>query len=366
MGLCQRNLYNLRQVDPGFSARNLVGVQLYPGSQAGSETHIKQTYERLRTRVANLSGVESVSIAAELPLSLGFWQVPVELPDHTNKSNIYQNIVDAGYFTTFGISILQGRSFNSGDRAGSPEAVLVNRKMADLFWPGEDALGKRLLVGDAMGHSAKMATVVGVTANGKYSDFDEPDRPVIYNALTQRSQGGFCIVAKTTGDPRLWIEPLARVVQESGLSSAFHPLTYEGWSNFPLLVPRLEAGVMNGLSALAILLALIGVAGAISHSVSQRKKELGIRVALGAGQGHLMGVILRQTFNFAGAGIAIGLALGTTISSLLRSQFFGIGIVEWTVLLPVGTGMLVACLAVAYWSAKPWIAVNAMEAVRHV
>jgi ABC-type antimicrobial peptide transport system permease subunit len=155
------------------------------------------------------------------------------------------------------------------------------------------------------------------------------------------------------------------VLHSESLVSVFHPLTYESWSNFTLLLQRITAAVAEGLSALGLLLAVMGLAGAISYSVSERKKELGIRVALGAGEGRLMSMILRQTLVVSGAGVGIGIALGTVATALLRSKFFGIGVVEWTVLLPTGAGMLLASLAVAYLSARPWIAVNPMEAVRH-
>src|SRR5262249_24746345 len=158
---------------------------------------------------------------------------------------------------------------------------------------------------------------------------------------------------------------LDRVAREAGLASVFHPLTYDAWSNVTLLLQRISASVVEALSALGLLLALIGLAGAISYSVSERKRELGIRVALGAGRDRLMRMILRQTSLVAGAGVAIGIALGIVAPALLRSQFFGIGVVEWTVLAPVGAGMLAASLTVAYFSARPWIAVNPMETVRH-
>jgi macrolide transport system ATP-binding/permease protein len=315
--------------------------------------------------VEGIPGVESVALAVELPLSLGFWQVPVELPDHGKNVKIAQNVVDGDYFATFGIPVPEGRWFNSGDREGTPEVVMVNRKMAEMFWPREDVLGKTVLVGDVTGHPLRQATVIGVTANGKYGDFDEPELPVIYSALSQHYQAGFSIVARTKGDSRLWIEPLARVVREAGLTSAFHPLTFQAWSNFTLLLQRITASVVEGLSALGLLLAVIGLAGAISYSVSERRKELGIRVALGAGAGRLMMMVLRQTTVVAGAGIVIGIALGTGATALVRSKFFGIGVVEWTVLVSVGAGMLFVSLAVAYFSARPWIAVDPMEAVRH-
>ena len=369
MGLCRRNLYNLRHVDPGFSARDLVGVQVYPSKEGAAKDNgnaqLRNVYQRVRSEVGALAGVESVALAWQLPLSLGFGHVSAELPDHGKKADVAQNTVDENYFDTFGIPVLQGRVFNSGDREGGPEVAVINRKMAETFWPGQNPLGKIVMVGNVEGSAPRPTTVIGVTANGKYSAFDEPDDSVVYTSLNQHPQAGFSLVARTKGDPRLWIEPLERVMQSENLISVFRPLTYESWSSFTLLLQRITATVAEGLSALGLLLAVMGLAGAISYSVSERKKELGIRVALGAGEGRLMSMILRQTLVVAGAGIAIGIALGTAATAALRSEFFGIGVVEWTVLLPVGAGMLVAAIAVAYLSAKPWIAVNPMDAVRH-
>lgn len=364
-GLCQRNLYNLHHVDPGFSARNLVAVQVYPTNPNESETQIKQTYQRLRAAVTGLPGVESFTLSVELPLSLGFWRVPVEFPDHSNTLKIAQNVVDENYFATFGITVLEGRGFTSRDDERSAEVIVINRKTAETLWPGQDALGKQLLVGDAAGHTARQATVIGVTANGKYSDFDEPDQPVIYSGLSQHYQAGFTIVARTRSDPRLWVEPLARVVREAGLTSAANPLTYDAWSGFPLLQQRVTASIVGALSGLGLMLAVIGLASSISYSVSERKKELGIRVALGAGPGRLMRLVLQQTIMVSAVGITIGIVLGTVATALLRSKFFGIGVVEWTVLVSVSAGMLFLSLAVGYFSARPWILVDPMEAVRH-
>jgi putative ABC transport system permease protein len=119
------------------------------------------------------------------------------------------------------------------------------------------------------------------------------------------------------------------------------------------------------LSGLGLLLAMVGLAGAVSYSVGQRKKELGIRVALGARRGQLLAMLLRQSAVVAGAGVAIGLALGTVASTLLQSQFYRMGAVEWTVLLPVTAAVMGLALAMTCLSAMPWLRVDPMEAVRH-
>jgi len=135
--------------------------------------------------------------------------------------------------------------------------------------------------------------------------------------------------------------------------------------NFTLLAERVIAGVVAVLSGLAISLAVLGLLGAISYSVSERKKELGIRVALGARSSELLGMILRQTVRTTGAGIGIGILLGVGATILLRSQFYGIGFIEWTVLVLVGAIMLGVSLLVASLSAAPWLRIDPLEAVRH-
>ena len=145
----------------------------------------------------------------------------------------------------------------------------------------------------------------------------------------------------------------------------FRPVTFSDLINFNLLSQRVVATCVAGLSALGLLMAVLGLFGTVSYSVSERKKELGIRVALGARWQELMKMILCQTLRIAGAGVAIGILLGVGTTVLLRSQFYGIRPVEWTVVVPVTLSMLAISLVVAYVSARRWIAVDPMEAVRH-
>jgi len=360
MGLCQRNLYNLRHIDPGFSG-NLVAVTVYLEGEGYSEVRGKEFYQTLRRTASALPGVESVSLAWDLPL-FGASEVPVQLPDSLKTVPIAHTVVDGDYFASFGIRILAGRAFNSTDRESSPEVAVINHKMADMFWPGRDPVGRTINAGEP----AQKYTVVGVAADSKYLDLDEPARPFLYYALSQHYRGGINVVARTRSDPRLWVEPFAHALRGLGLKIMIQPVTAQNWINLGLLTERITAGCVAVLSALGLLLAIFGLFGAISYSVSERKKELGIRVALGARPWQLLEMILRQTMFTAGAGVAIGILLGVGATILFRSQFYGIGAVEWTVLLPVGIAMMVVSLLTAYFSAKPWIAIHPMEAVRHI
>jgi len=360
MGLCQSSLYNLRHADPGFSARNLVAVTVYLEGEGYSESRGKEFYGTVRRTVSALPGVESVSLALNLPL-FGAGEESVQLPDSIKTTRIGQTVVDADYFATLGIRMLAGRAFTSTDREGSPQVVVINHKMADMFWPGRDPVGRTLIAGDP----GRKFTVVGVAADGKYDDFYEPARPFMYYALSQHYRGAINVIARTKGDPRIWVEPFARALRGLGLKIMIEPVTLQSWMNLTLLTERIAAGCVAALSALGLLLAIIGLFGAISYSVRERKKELGIRAALGARPWQLIEMVLRETMLVAGAGVAIGTVLGVGATVLFRSQLYGISAVEWTVLLPVGAAMLALSLLVAYFSAKPWIAINPMEAVRH-
>jgi predicted permease len=359
MGLCERSLYNLRHVDPGFSARNLIAMTVFPNSE-DSGAQQRELQETVRGKIAALPGVESVSLAQDVPL-MGANPIPVQFPENGNKFPIAHTVVDADYFTTLRIRVLAGRVFDSRDRENSPDAIVINRKMADQFWPGRDPLGQSVIAGEP----ARKAVVVGIVADGKYEDLDEPPRPYFYYAISQHYQAAINVIARTKGDPRLWVEPLARITRELGLFSLAPPATFNSWLNLTLLGERIAAACVAALSGLGLLLAIIGLYGAISYSVSERKKDLGIRVALGAQPQQLLQMVLRQTLVIAGTGVGIGLVLGVGVTILVRSQFYEVAAVEWTVLVPVGAAMLALALLVAYVSARPWITINPMEAVRH-
>ncbi len=360
MGLCQLNLYNLRHVDLGFPARNLVAMGVYPTLDNPSEALGKQFQETVRAAVSAMPGVESVSLAQDVPL-FGGSQIPLKFPDSGNTVQISHTVVDAGYFATLGIRVLAGRVFDSRDRENSPDAIVINRKMADQFWPGHDALGGSVIVGEP----GRKAVVVGIVADCKYEDLEEPPRPFFYYSLSQHYQGFINLIARTRGDPRLWVEPLAQLIRGRGMLSLAPPATFDSWLNLTLFGERITAGCVAALSGLGLLLAVIGLFGAISYSVSERKKELGIRVALGARPGQLLQMVLRQTLVIAGTGVAVGILLGVGATMLLRSAFYNVSAVEWIVLVPVSIAMLAISALVAYLSARPWITINPMEAVRH-
>jgi hypothetical protein len=238
---------------------------------------------------------------------------------------------------------------------------VVNRRLADTFWPARDPIGRVVNLAD----SARKLTVVGVVADGKYDDLSEAPQPFMYYDLPQDYQDSIYLVARTKGDPRLLIEPLSKSLRSIDAPWYFAPTTFDTWMNFTLLGERIIAGGAAALSGLGLLLSIIGLYGAISYSVSERKKELGIRVALGARRAQLLKMIFRQTLKITGVGVALGILLGIAGTMLAQSELYGIAAVEWPVLLSVAVAMLGISVLVAWVSARTWVRVDPMEAVRH-
>ena len=364
VGLCVRSLQNLKDVNLGFSTRNLAAIMIDLQSNGLSEAQGLNSYRQLKQAALQLGGVQTSSLALELPLIDSDWSTD----GVRTESNAVQwtqipvNVVDGDYFAMLGIPLLRGRTFNSSDAKKSPEVAVINHNMAERYWHGANPIGKQMRVQNGN----RIVTVVGVVGDSKYNTVDETLHPVIYYALSQHYQPALLLSVRTQGDPRLWEPPLSRMVRGSGLQLDGPPFTFNDIMYFSLLIPILTLRVVSGLGALALMLAILGLYGAIFYSVNERKREIGIRVALGAQPFHLIKLFLRQTALISGVGVSIGLILGVAATILFRSQFYRISPIEMHVLIPVALAMVVFSMAIAYMAARPWIKVNPMEAVRHV
>ncbi len=362
MGLCERSLYNLRHSDIGFSARNLVAFSVYDPMQKGlSQTQGKELYARVGETLRSLPGIESVSFAGELPVFSGFDDVAVQVNRNSEKVSVGRSVVDSEYFDTFAVRFIAGRGFDSADREGRPPVAVINKAMAGKLWPKEDPLGKSFLTGDP----GAQVTVIGVVTDGKYDSLYESGRAVMFLPFNQHYLGAINVVARTAGDPRLWVEPVRNAVRGLGIALPFQPMTLNDWMNFSLFAERSTAIGVGVLGGLGLLLAMLGLFGAVAYSVSERKKELGIRVALGAARRDLIRMVLRETIRITGIGVGIAILPGIAATVLLRSELYGVRPIEWYVLVPVSAAMIVVSGVIAYLSARPWLAVDAMEAVRH-
>jgi macrolide transport system ATP-binding/permease protein len=366
VGLCLRSLINLERVDLGFSSRNVAMLTLDLQANGYSEEQGRSMYPRMRAAAAQIYGVDSIGMASDLPLSGNSGhdeQIRVEGSRETSQqaATISSVAVDEKYFSTLGIPVLAGRLFTSMDMAKAPTVIVINHLMAEKNWPGENPIGKTARIENGN----QLVTVVGVVGDGKYIDIDEPARPFMYFDLNQRYEAVVYLMARTQGNPHQWLTPMSDALKKLDPQLFFQTLTMDDWTNFSLYIPRLILVCTSVFGGLAFVLAAVGLYGAVFYSVSERKKELGIRVALGAAPRDLWKMILRQTCVVTATGVCLGIAGGILASALVRSQLYGVRPVEWSVFLAVALTMGGMTVLTAYSAARPWMRADPMESVRH-
>ncbi len=368
VGLCLKSKHNLRNVNLGFSARNVAILMINDVHANGySEQQGRALYGRLRDSVSQLPGVESVSLTSYVyPLGGNTPTVQVHIDGASAKSehgeSIGLGVVDDAYFSTLGIQVLAGRVFADSDTAKSPEPIVINRTMAEKYWPNQDPIGGTARMEDGN----RRVTVIGVVGDTNSSDIDELPQPCMYVALAQHYSPGFSLLARTHGNPEQSMGMFYETIHKLNPEITYVPLTMEEVCDFALYVPRLTLICISAFGALAFVLAAVGLYGAVFYSVSERTREMGIRVALGAESWDLWKLVLRQTTVITAVGVCLGIAGGVGASVLARSLLYQIQPVEWFVFFGVAFAMVAMTLVTAYSAARPWMRVDPMVSVRHV
>ena len=239
---------------------------MYTEAEGYKQSQAAEFYDRLRRTTAALPGVQSVTLAGHLPL-FGSDTLPIQIPG-TDAATSQQTAVDDAYFATLGIPIVAGRAFNPNDREKTPAVAIVNRRMADMYWKSKNPLGEVLMVGKPL----RPVTIVGVAANTKNDTDEEKPGPFIYLPLSQDYRSGIEVIARTSGDPKRWVQPFRQAMRSLGLKVMIEPVTFAEWVDLDLLGMRVITWGGQLLSGLGLLLAMVGLAGAVSYSVGQRKR----------------------------------------------------------------------------------------------
>jgi predicted permease len=358
VGVSLRSLTNLQHVDVGFTARNLAIVNVNLRGSGYDEIHGRPLYDRMRTSFAVLPGVESVSLTNGMPIGLAGWERDrVRATGDREASDASYAVVDANYFATLGIPLLEGRTFDSRDVEKSPEVIVINRTMARQRWPNQDPIGQRLHIENGN----RFATVIGIVADGKYDDLDEPPRPFMYFALDQHYLPDVTIIARTSARATAWVWPITQAMTALDPQLGFGVRTFEDHMHVALLLPLFILTSVSGLGALALMLAIVGLYGTVFYSVSQRRTEIGVRVALGAQPRDLFRLVLTQTSRLALIGAALGTLISIITLPILSSLLFGIRPIETFIMVSVSVLTLLIATLTAYLAARPWMRMSATK-----
>jgi putative ABC transport system permease protein len=328
-GLFLRALQRAATIDPGFDQAN-VDVLSVDLSMAGYTAATGPAFLReLISRTTALPGVISATAAADLPLDGGRMGMGginvagVDPPPGQSGHGVDWNIVEPGYFRTLGMPLARGRDFTAEDTATSLPIAIVNEAFARRFRPDSDAIGQQLTF-DSPDANRGALTIVGVVRDAKLVSLAAEAEPFVYAPLTQLYRAQMSILVKTAGgrDVVPDIRTLVRTMNPNLPLNQTLPLA--SVTALGLIPQRIAAAVAGSLGIVALLLAAIGIYGVTSYSVSNRTREIGIRMALGANRARVMRLVVRQALVLAGFGVGVGLVLAAAGSRLVESLLYGV------------------------------------------
>jgi predicted permease len=367
-GLFIRALEHAASTPTGFDHRNVDVVALDLSLARYDDRTGPAFIEALLERTRALPMVHSAAIAVDLPLdggNMGFGTLRVPgAPgaDHDGQIEADWNLVSPGFFTTLDMRLVRGRDFDRRDTLGTPPVIIVNEAFARAAWPEGDIIGRQIET-DAFDERARL-TVVGVSADARMRSIGEPPRPYVFLPIGQLHKSNLKLLAKTNGDTAIGeIRSLVRAMNVNLPLTETLPLA--DVTAFGTIPQRIAGAISGTLGIVGLLLAAIGIYGVTSYAVTQRTREIGIRVALGADQRNVMRLVLRQGLVLAAIGIVIGVGLAAAGAQLIRSLLYGIsGLDPVTFGGAVVTFALIALLA-SYVPARRALAVDPMIALRN-
>ena len=367
-GLFVRSMQGAQKINPGFEIKNTLLVSIDPSLQGYDEVRVRTLYRNLLEQIKSLPQVLSVTMVSPLPLDFvaNSGDVTIEgsdMPLEGGHTSVLRSIVGSHYFETLGTRLVQGRDFAETDNAESPRVVVINETMAKRFWPGHDAIGKRIGLD---GPTGKLYQVVGVAQDGKYRTIGEKPRPYMYLPFSQNyAREHMTLVVHTSGDPKNLIAPVRSQVQALDKQlPLFDIKTMEEHMSRSLLSAQMSAAFTSIFGLMALILALTGLYGVIWYSVTLRQKELGIRLALGAQQSDILQLVLKQGFGMALIGIGIGLLGAFGVGQLMSSLLYGISSVDPVTFAGVTLTFLVCALLASYSPARKAAKIEPMITLR--
>jgi putative ABC transport system permease protein len=337
-GLLMRSFIRLVNVNPGFRSEQLVTFNLtLPDAKYPFDRHRLAFSTELRERLRELPGTKDVAVSYGRPLQrmgvITAFEVegrPESTPENRSVSGLQP--ASAEYFSTLGIPLVRGRLYTaSDDRREAPPVVLINEALARRYFATEDPIGKRITLGmnhDTAGPGtpdAARGEIVGVVGDVKQGGLDSDVRPMVYVPFAHAPFDNMTVLVRSTADPRLVeAEIRSRVRELDPELPIFGLSTMEQVVSDSVSQPRFYLFLLGGFAAVALLLAALGVYGVISYAVSQRTRELGIRIALGASERRVVRLVLSTGFVLALTGVAAGLLAALYLTRLLRTLLFGI------------------------------------------
>jgi predicted permease len=355
-GLFLRVLGQFHSADPGFAVANRLYVTTYVSAPEFTPESGRAFYSQVTDRLRALPGVRSVAITSVLPLT----PLPAQcasLPTGGEPVPATSNTISAGFLNTMGTPLLAGRDFHASE-TGSP-VVIVNEAMAKRLWPGDTAIGKRIELGCRRRESAE---VIGIARDAQFVSLGEPPKPHAYRSFTQSYEGYQNIIVETA----LPSETIRKtIVATNAGARVFTVKALADWVDQSYWQIRWEVSVLSAFASLALVLSAVGLYGMISYHVTLRRREIGVRMAVGARSADVFRLILRQGLGVTLIGIAIGLILSTAIARLMAKLLYGVSPTDLITYASVTLLWLLVATLACYFPARRAANVDPMEVLRN-
>ncbi|HTK29990.1 MAG TPA: ABC transporter permease [Vicinamibacterales bacterium] len=369
-GLLLRSFTRLQRVPPGFDPRGVLTVELtMSGRRYGDAAAVRNTYRELWERLERLPGVIAAGGITSLPLSGFFAWGPITVEGRAPAPgeqfiNADQRVAAGRYFEAMGIPLLRGRFFSENDTPDKPRVIVIDEFMARQLWPGADPIGKRIRLGDQ--HStAPWSTVVGVVGRVKQYGLESDGRIALYLPHTQSGSRALYVTVRAAGDPAALAPPVKQAIGAIDPDlPLYHVRTMREWVDRSLAPQRFTATLLAAFSLVALVLAGIGLYGVMAYLVAQGTRDLGIRIALGASERAVVGLVLRHAASMTLAGAAAGLAAAFALTRFMRALLFEVDAADPLTFAAVAAGLAAIAMLASYVPARRAARIDPIESIR--
>jgi predicted permease len=372
-GLLVKSFYRLLHVDPGFDTSHLATVMIQaPGSRYVNNQQTMVLFHEIEQRLSALPGVVSVGLTSDLPIQCNCNTDRIRIPGRPyngEHNEIVRREVSPGYMATLRTRLLRGRMITEADDLPGPMAVVINESMARKYFPGEDPIGKKL--GDLVLSPDSLREVVGVIADVHESGLDEDIWPAEYSSIHRVADTGFAVAVRTADEEKTILPEIVRTLHQIDPSlGVFHEMTMQEWiaTKPTVVLHRASAWLIGGFAVMSLVLSIVGLYSVIAYAVSQRRREIGVRMALGATRRSVYVLVMKQSIVLAATGLVLGLVCVGVVSMLLRKLLahvlFSVSARDTPTLIAVVLVLGVAAVIAGFLPARRAASVNPSEALR--
>ncbi|HKF50392.1 MAG TPA: ABC transporter permease [Terracidiphilus sp.] len=368
-GLLGRSFYNLVHVSLNFDPSHLATANvMIPDGILTKNDQAVNLYRDVNRRVSALPGVQSVGFTTDLPVQCNCdtdWIRVVGKPYNGEHNEVNQRDISPAYFATLKARLVSGRLFTEDEIASKPNVIVINQAFARKYFPGEDPIGKK--IGDTQLTPKSLREIVGVIADVREGGLDQDIWPAEYAPIYQSTDNYFTVAVRTTNDPKSLLPSLVSTIRSIAPNmGVYGEITMDDQvdTTQAAFLHRFATWIIAGFAAIALILGVVGLYGVIAYSVSQRTREIGVRMALGAQRATVYRMILRQAAWLTVIGVVLGLACSIAASLAMRKLLFGVAAWDATTLAAVAIVLAAASLAASIIPAARAASVNPTEALR--